>query len=337
MITQLLNCAVSSIKTRQVLILENFALRHQLGVLQRSGRRPRLSRWDRGLWVLLSCLWKSWRGALFIVQPATVVGWHRKGFRLYWKWKSGKPGRPRVPQETRTIIRRMSRENSTWGAPRIHGELLKLGIDLSEPTIAKYMVRTRKPPSQTWKTFLQNHMGETVAVDFLTVPTAPFKILYVFLILSHERRKIVHFNVTSSPTAVWAGRQLIQAFPWDTAPKYVLRDNDSIFGLEFRQAVKNLGMEEVKTARKSPWQNPYVERVIGSIRRECLDHMIIFGEKHLRKVLREYCDYYHESRTHLGLEKDCPEPRAVEPPELGKVVSIPQVGGLHHRYTRKAA
>ena len=231
----------------------------------------------------------------------------------------------------------MSRENPTWGAPKIHGELVKLGIELSEPTIAKYMVRSRKPSSQTRKIFLRNHLSDTASIDFFTIHTATFKILYVFLILSHEHRKIVHFNVTDSPTSLWTGRQLIQAFPWHTAPKYVLRDNDKIFGLEFQQVVKNLGMEEVKTARKSPWQNPYVERVIGSIRRECLDHMIIFGEKHLRKVLREYCDYYHESRTHLGLEKDCPEPRAVEPPELGKVVSIPQVGGLHHRYSRMAA
>ena len=180
-------------------------------------------------------------------------------------------------------------------------------------------------------------MIDTVAIDFFTVPTATFKILYVFLVLSHKRRKMIHFNVTDSPTSLWTGRQLIQAFPWDTAPKYLLRDNDKIIGLEFQRVVKNLGMEEVKTARKSPWQNPYVERVIGSIRRECLDHMIIFGERHLRRVLREYRDYYHTSRTHLGIGKDCPDPRDVEPPEMGKIVAIPQVGGLHHRYTRKAA
>ncbi len=235
------------------------------------------------------------------------------------------------------LIRRMSRENPTWGAPRIQGELLKLGINLSEPTIARYMATASKPPSQAWKTFLKNHMRDTVTIDFFTVPTARFKTFYVFLVLAHERRNIVHFNVTDSPTDAWTGRQITQAFPWDTAPEYLVRDNDKIYGREFQKAARNLDIAEVKIAPHSPWQNPYVERVIGSIRRECLDHMIILGERHLRKVLREYLEYYHESRTHLGLGKECPEARAVEPPEMGKIISISQVGGLHHRYTRRAA
>jgi transposase InsO family protein len=231
----------------------------------------------------------------------------------------------------------MSLENPLWGAPHIHGELLKLGIDIAEPTVSKYMTRPKKPPSQTWKTFLRNHTEAMASIDFFTVPTAPFRVLYVFVVLSHKRRRILHFNVTDSPGSVWTARQLIEAFPWDTAPTYLLRDRDKIFGLEFQRTVLNLGIQEVRISPHSPWQNPYVERLIGSIRRECLDHMIIFNENHLRRVLREYFRYYTESRTHLGLSKDCPEPRPVEPPEMGEIVAIPQIGGLHHRYTRIAA
>jgi transposase InsO family protein len=324
-------------RSRRALALENLALRHQLQVLQRSGKRPRFRPIDWGLWVLLSRLWTEWRGSLVLVKPETVIGWHRKGFRLYWRWKSRRPGRPRVPKEVRDLIRRMSLENPSWGAPRVHGELLMLGFDIAEPTVSKYMARPRTPPSQTWKAFLRNHTEAIASIDFFTVPTATFRILYVLVVLSHGRRRILHFNVTDSPSAVWTARQLIEAFPWDTAPRYLLRDRDRIFGLEFRRTVLNLGIEEIRISPHSPWQNPFVERVIGSIRRECLDHMIIFNEKHLRRVLREYFRYYTESRTHLGLGKDCPEPRLVESPEMGPIISIPQVGGLHHRYTRKAA
>jgi transposase InsO family protein len=325
------------LRSRQALVLENLALRHQLQVLQRSGKRPRFRPLDRGFWVLLSRLWTEWRDLLVLVKPDTVVRWHRKGFRLYWRWRSGKPGRPQVSKDVRDLIRRMSLENPLWGAPHIHGELLKLGIDVAEPTVSKYMVRPRKPPSQTWKTFLHNHLDEMVSLDFFTVPTATFRILYVLVFLSHGRRRIVHFNVTDSPSSLWTARQLIEAFPWDTAPRYLLRDRDKIYGLEFERTVFHLGIEEVRISPHSPWQNPYVERVIGSIRRECLDHMIIFNENHLRRVLRQYFRYYTESRTHLGLGKDCPEPRAVESPEMGEIVAIPQVGGLHHRYARVAA
>jgi len=212
-----------------------------------------------------------------------------------------------------------------------------LGIDIAEPTVSNDRVRPKKPPSQTWKAFLHNHLDEMVSLDFFTVPTATFRILYVLVILSHGRRRIIHFNVTDSPSSLWTARQLIEAFPWDTAPRYMLRDRDKIYGLEFQRTVSNLGIEEIRISPHSPWQNPYVERVIGSIRRECLDHVIIFNEKHLRRVLREYFRYYAESRTHLGLDKDCPVPRPVERPEMGNVVAIPQVGGLHHRYTRRAA
>ncbi len=337
MIPQLLCSASATIKSRHALVLENIALRQQLHVFRRSSKVLRLTWMDRSFWILLSRLWTGWRGALVIVKPETVINWHRKGFRPSWRWKSRKPGRPRVPKETRDLIRRMSSENPMWGAPRIHGELLKLGIEVSEPTVAKYVTRFCRLPSQTWNTFLRNHMRDTVSIDFFTVPTATFRILYVLVVLSHDRRQIVHFNVTDSPTALWTGRQLTQAFPWDSAPKYLVRDNDGIYGLEFRRAVKNLGTKEIKIAAKSPWQNPYVERVIGSIRRECLDHMIIFNENHLRWVLRRYFRYYSESRTHLGIGEDCPVHRYVQPPEMGEIVSIPEVGGLHHQYSRVAA
>jgi transposase InsO family protein len=231
----------------------------------------------------------------------------------------------------------MAHENPLWGAPRIHGEMLKLGLDVAQATVSRFMPRERRPPSQTWRTFLKNHATAIASIDFFTVPTATFRVLYVFLVLCHERRRVVHFNVTDFPTAQWTGRQLVQAFPWDTAPRFLLRDRDAIYGSEFLQSVSNLGVEDVRTSPRSPWQNPYVERLIGSIRRECFDHVVILNEKHLRRVLREYLGYYSKARTHLGLGKDCPEARAVEPPEAGQVVAFPQVGGLHHRYTRRAA
>ena len=199
------------------------------------------------------------------------------------------------------------------------------------------MVRHRKPPSQSWRAFLTNHAKDIVSIDFFTVPTATFRVLYVFLVLDNARRKIIHFNVTESPTAVWTGQQIIEAFPWDTTPRWLIRDRDGKFGAEFNRRVAAMGIEQVLTSRRSPWQNPYVERVIGSIRRECLDHVVIINEQHVRRVLREYLGYYHRSRTHLGLDKDCPEPRIVEPPDVGPIASEPVLGGLHHRYFRQAA
>jgi transposase InsO family protein len=239
--------------------------------------------------------------------------------------------------DVRDLIRQMSQTNPLWGAPRIHGELLKLGIEISQATVSKYMVRHRKPPSQTWRTFLKNHAKDIVSVDFFTVPAATFRVLFVFLVLCNERRRVVHFNVTDSPTACWAGQQIVEAFPWDTAPKHLLRDRDGIYGEDFIRRIESLDIRQVLISARSPWQNPYVERIIGSIRRECVDHVIIFNEQHLRRVLEEYFTYYHSSRTHLGLDKDCPRPRPVEPPDLGLIHSEPMVGGLHHRYFRQAA
>ena len=231
----------------------------------------------------------------------------------------------------------MQSENIGWGAPRIHGELLKLGIEISQATVSKYMLHRRKPPSQTWRTFLENHTDCLASIDFFTVPTATFRILYVFIVLRHDRRHIVHFNVTANPTAQWTVQQLVEAFPFDTAPRYLLRDRDSIYGEIVQRRIKSLGIEDVITAPRSPWQNSFVERMIGSIRRDCLAHVIVFNERDLRRILRGYLSYYHTSRTHLSLFKDSPDTRAVEPPELGNIVAFPCVGGLHHRYMRVAA
>jgi putative transposase len=339
-LTTLFTALSSIFRSRAALQVENLALRHQIGVLQRSARkRLKLTLGDRLLWVWLSRLWRDWRSALAIVKPETVLAWHRAGFRLFWTWKvrHGKPGRPTISCEVRDLIRQMCRENPGWGAPRIHGELLKLGIDIGESSVSKYMVRCRRPPSQTWRTFLENHANQLVSVDFFTVPTIRFQVLYVFLVLAHDRRRILHFNVTTHPTAEWTGQQLREAFPFDQLPRYLLRDRDAIFGNAFRGQVRDMGIHEVLSAPRSPWQRAYVERVIGSIRRECLDHVIVLHETSLRRILGSYFDYYHRSRTHLSLSKDSPEPRFIQPPEMGSVVAVSQVGGLHHRYERRAA
>jgi len=339
-LTTLLAVLPSILRSRAALELENLALRHQIGVLQRSAaKRPKLASGDRLLWICLSRLWRDWRSALAIVKPETVLAWHRKGFRVFWTWKvrHGQPGRPIISREVRDLIHKMCRENPCWGAPRIHGELLKLGINIGESSVSKYMVRSRKPPSQTWRIFLENHAQQLVSIDFFTVPTIRFQVLYVFLVLAHDRRRILHFNVTAHPTAEWTGQQLREAFPFDQLPRYLLRDRDRIFADDFREQVRDMGISEVLSAPRSPWQRAYVERVIASIRRECLDHVIVFHESSLRRMLNSYVDYYHRSRTHLSLGKDSPEPRAIQPPEMGPVVGLPQVGGLHHRYERRAA
>jgi putative transposase len=327
----------SLLRSRAAMATENLALRQQLATLKRKRQRPRLRRCDRIFWVLLKCLWRDWRSALAIVKPETVVRWHRAGFRLYWRWKSrAKNGRPKVERQVRDLINRISRENPTWGAPRIQSELTLLGHELAESTVAKYMLRPGKPPSQTWKTFLKNHMGEIAAIDFFTVPTATFRVLYVFVVLGLDRRKVLHFNVTENPGAEWTANQVVQAFPFDEAPRFLQRDRDGIYGQHFRERIKSLRIEEVISAPRSPWQNPYAERLIGSIRRECLNHVIVLNEAHLKRILTAYFDYYHNCRTHLSLDRNAPAPREPEPPERGPVRAIPQVGGLHHRYTRAA-
>ena len=290
-------------------------------------------------WVWLSRLWSEWQSVLVVVQPATVVGWHRQGFRLYWRWKSrgGKLGRPCVDRRLQSLIRRMSRENPLWGAPRIQAELRLLGYELAESTVALYMDCRSKPPSPTWKTFLANHAKEIAAIDFFVAPTATFRLLYCFVVLSIDRRRVVHFNVTGNPSAAWTAQQIVDAFPFDSALRFLMRDRDGIYGEVFQKHVRNLGIEEVVSAPRSPWQNPYVERLIGTIRRELLDHVIVLNEAHLKRLLSGYLEYYHQSRMHQSLDGNAPIPREVEPPNLGSVIAVPQVGGLHHCYTRVAA
>jgi putative transposase len=257
LLATLLSALHSIFRSRAVLELENLALRHQISVLQRSARRrPKLTSGDRLLWVCLSRLWRDWRSVLAIVKPETVVAWHRAGFRLFWTWKvrRGQPGRPVISREFRDLIRRMCRENPGWGAPRIHGELLKLGIDIGESSVSKYMVRGRKPPFQSWRTFLENHATQMVSIDSFTVPTIRFQVLYVFLVLAHDRRRILHFNVTAHPTAEWTRQQLREAFPFDQLPRYLLRDRDAIFGNAFTEQVREMGIEEVLSTPRSPWQ-----------------------------------------------------------------------------------
>jgi putative transposase len=328
------------LRTRFDLQLEVMALRHQLEVL-RNGRRTRarLTRLDGAFWVLLYRLWARCLDRVVIVKPETVVGWHRLGFRAFWSWKS-RPrgrGRPPVPAEIKNLIRRIGRDNVLWGAPRIHGELLKLGIEISQAAVSKYMMRHPRLPSETWRTFLQNHLGCLASIDFFVVPTATFRLLFVFIVLQHRRRQILHFGVTTNPTSEWASQQIREAFPWNTAPCYLIRDRDASYGGVFRSRLKAMGIIEVLSVPRSPWQNAYAERVIGSIRRECLNHVIVLNKQHLRQLLSSYLGYYHQSRTHLSLGKDCPEPRPVQPTDQGKVIAFPQVGGLHHRYERRAA
>ena len=307
-------------------------------MLRQSVKRPRPSVADRLFWIIYSRYVNGWRNLLHCLHPDTVVRWHRQGFRCYWRWRSRRPnpGRPPINSDLRKLIRQMQTTNIGWGAPRIHGELLKLGIDVSQATVSKYMQRSNKPLSQTWRTFLDNHVTDLVSIDFFTVPTATFRILYVFVVLHHDRRQVVHFNVTEHPTAEWTAQQFVEAFPFDSAPRFLLRDRDAIYGEKVQRRIRSLGIKEVVTAPRSPWQNPYCERVIGSCRRDCLDHVVVLNERHLRRILREYLSYYHTCRTHLSLNKDPPESRPVEPTRMGNIVATPRVGGLHHRYARVA-
>ncbi len=304
-------------RSRVSLELEVLALRHQLAVLHRQRpSRPQLRPGDRLLWVWLYRVWPRCLEAMVLVKPATVVQWHRQGFRRYWRWRSRVRhlGRPGLNREIRELVREMSAANPLWGAPRIHGEMLKLGIDVSQATVGRYMIRRHGPPSPTWRTFLRNQIDGIAAIDMFVVVTATFRLLYVSVILSHARRKIVHLNVTQHPTAGWLSRQITEAFPWDTAPRYLLRDRDASYGQCFQERAQAMGIAEAAIAPRSPWQNAYVERIIGSIRPVCLDHIFVINERHLRRVLSSYIVYYHRSRTHLSLAKDCPDPRAIRPP-----------------------
>ena len=326
--------AANLFKSRRQLEVENLFLRHQLNIaLRHAPRRLRLHGSDRAVLVWLTRLWPSLIGLARVVQPNTILRWHRSGFRAYWRWKSrGQPGRPRVSHELRDLIRQMSKDNPLWGAPRIHGELLKLGFELAESTVSKYMIKHRGSPSQTWRTFLRNHADAIAAIDFCVVPTLTFGCLFAFLVVSHGRRRLLWFAVTTHPTAEWLAQQIVEAFPWDTAPRYLVRDNDAAYGRAFTNRIRTMGIRDRPIAPRSPWQNPYVERLIGTLRRDCLDHVLIFGERHLHRVLTLYSLYYNETRTHLGLAKDAPIRRPVQ--RSGPIVTTPILSGLHHRYAR---
>ena len=337
-LTQLLALINALVADRTRLALENAALRQQIIVLKRSVKRAKIEDSDRIFWILMRRMLASWRDTLMIAEPETVIKWHRKGFGYYWHRKSqrSKSGRPPIDPEIIELIKRMSKHNALWGAPRIQSELALLGHAVAESTVAKYMVRHPKEPSQTWRTFLANHMSVAAACDFFVVPSLTFKPLYCFVVLSHDRRKIVHVNVTQHPTDEWTAQQIIEAFPGDSeVPRYLHRDRDSIYGRKFRRKLAAIGIKEVISARKSPWQNPYAERVIGSIRRECTDHIIALGERHLLATLLKYQAYYNQARCHMSLDKNAPDPRLVED-GIGAVVATPHLGGLHHRYGRAA-
>ena len=334
LVSLLLHFIAAPFKSRQRLEAENAALRQQLIVLaRRAPNRLQLTNTDRLVFICLYRLVPSILEALVILKPDTVVRWHRAGLRAFWRWKSRpRGGRPKIPAEIRALVRDMSRANPLWGAPRIHGELLKLGINVAQSTVAKYMVCRRGPPSQSWATFLRNHAPRIAAVDLFVVPTLAFKILYCLVILSHDRRQLVSFGVTAHPTADWIARQITEAFPWEPAPQYLIRDRDRSYGPVYRARDRAMGIRDRPIAPRSPWQNGHVERLIVSIRRECLDHVVVLGEAHLRRVLSAYARYHNGVRTHLALDKDAPNGRPVQ--LVGAVTAVPLLGGLHHQYVR---
>jgi transposase InsO family protein len=284
------------------------ALRHQLNVLHRqSPKRPTFSALDRLIFVVLFRIAPRITSALKIVEPKTVIRWHHLGFRQFWRWKlCSRRGRPKVPSDIRQLIREMSLANPLWGAPRIHGELVKLGIDVGQTSVAKYMAKRRKPPSQGWRTFLRNHADGVAAMDLFVVPTLSFRLLYGLLIMRHERRRMLWLGVTAHPTAEWIARQLTEACGWELPPKYLIPDRDGAYGDAFKRRVRAMGIRDKPTAPRSPWQNGHCERLIGSIRRECLDYVVVFGKQRLRQILLSYLDYYNGARTHLTLRKDAP-------------------------------
>ncbi len=326
------------------LTLENFALRQQLAAFKKKNPRPKLYRLDRILWVLLRMYWHRWRSALLFVNPETVAGWHRKGFRLYWKYISNRgkgKGKHKIDKEIRNLIHKLANENPTWRAPRIHGELLKLGFRVSERTVSRYLPK-REPSGdkiKKWLTFLNNHRKGIMAMDFFTVPTFFFRQLYCFFIIHHDRRKIIHFNVTFNPTEEWVKKQLKSAFSLIESPKYMIYDRDTIFSALITGTLKSFSIDPVRTSFRSPWQNGTAERWIGSVRWELLNHVIVLNEGHLYRLLEEYIDYYHNDRTHYNLDKDPPNTRPVQErtSESDRVIALPRLGGLHHKYVWKDA
>src|SRR5215472_12724814 len=324
----------SPFKSKLRLEAENAVLRHQLIVLRRRLHgRVRLTNHDRWFITQLYRWFASILRVLTIIRPETLLRWHRAGFRRYWRWKTNsRGGRPLIQIELRVLIRQMSMENPLWGAPRIHGELLKLGFQVAQSSVAKYMAKRRGPPSQGWCTFLRNHAPNIAAMDLFVVPTIGFKLLYAFVVVRLDRRELVWINVTAHPTAEWVARQITEAFPWNEAPRYMIRDRDCIYGAVVTRRLRAMGIRDKPIAPASPWQNGFVERLIGSIRRECVDHIIVLGEARLCRVLKSYARYYNDVRTHRSLDKDAPVSRPVQ--RTGSIKSLSVLGGLHHHYAR---
>jgi len=338
--TVLLRSILAFFRSRNQQAIVELALRQQLATYAQTRPKPKLTPLDRAFWVALLRLWPRWKEVLVIVKPDTVVRWHHKGFRLYWRWISKRgPGRPRISKEVRALIRRFAVENA-WGARKIHAELEKLGLSVSLATVSRYL--PRRPPDQgqrqRWMTFLRNHKDGIAAMDFFVVPTVGFRLLYVWFVIDHGRRRIIHFNVTTNPTAQWVTQQLRESFPDHSAFRYLIYDNDSIFSDEVKDVIESFGIKSKRTAYRSPWQNGTAERWVGSSRRELLDHVIIFNEGHLRRLLREYVSYYNAERVHTRL-RDAPEGRPIEarPCLDATIVGLPRVGGLHHRYVWREA
>lgn len=326
-------------RTRGDLLLENLALQQQLSVVAPKQHRLRLGLPDKLFWIALRQFWAEWKRALLIVQPETVLRWHRVGLKLYWSWisrKRARVGRKPICGELRELIVRMVTENPTWGAPRIHGELKMLGFDISERTVLHWMRKApRNPePPKRWATFLADHREAIAAMDFFTVPTLTFGVLCCFFVISHDRRRVRHLNVTRHPTGAWVSQQLREAFPYDSAPRYLILDRDATFNREVVETAEAVGVKPVRTAFKSPWQNSIAERFVGSCRRDLLDHVIVLNERHLKRLMIEFIRYYHDDRTHLGLAKQTPAgcKAAIDTPAKAKIISMPRLGSLHHRY-----
>ena len=331
--------ALRSCCSRRDLLLENLALRQQLAVMKQRHPHPRFAAPEKLFWVILRRFWPGWKRALILVQPETVVRWHKAGFKLYWTWLSrqrNRAGRKCVSKELRELIFRMVAENPTWGAPRIHGEMKMLGFEISERSVLRWMRKAPRSsePAKRWATFLSDHREAIAAMDFFTVPTLNFGVLYCFFVISHDRRRILHCNVTQHPTSAWTIQQLREAFPYDSAPGYLIFDRGTQFNEELIDTVKMFGIQPKRTSFRSPWQNGVAERWVGNCRRDLLDHVIVLNERHLKRLMNEYVRYYHEDRTHLALAKETPAGRvAVSSSEAGsKVIVMPRLGGLHHRY-----
>ncbi len=330
-----LRSVLALFRSREEQAIVELTLRQQLAIYVHKHPRPRLSPLDRAFWVALSQFWPRWKNHIVVVRPETVVRWHRDGFRRYWRSISTPgPGRPPIPEETKALIVRIATENC-WRARKIQAELMKLGIRVSLATVSRYVPKTKPDPTQQqrWMTFLRNHKDVISGMDFFVVPTVRFRLLYVWFAIDHGRRRILHFNVTENPTASWVIQQLRETFPNEATHRYLIYDNDAIFSPAVTSAIKSFEIDPKRTAFRSPWQNGTAERAVGSVRRELLDHVIVLNEDHLRRLLRDYVDYYNTERVHTSIG-DAPVGRPVEsrPSSGARVVGFPRIGGLHYRY-----